>query len=237
MKWQLPPDMGMRILALVIAIALWFVAASDSNTRSTNMDERVVNAKVSLKGVGKGLIALTDPGTAQVRIRIPSGADVPDELTATLNMANMTAGEHSVRVDVAVPAKYSVLQVTPERITVRLDNEVTRAFAVELALIGFPPEESVSVLTPIPATVQVSGGESRINAVQRVLAMIPYSPALTGQSIPVMVRPMSAEGAEVTGVTVIPNQVEVTFSFGVERTTTDATDAPGEANANTNPLH
>ncbi|MGI6542361.1 MAG: YbbR-like domain-containing protein [Limnochordia bacterium] len=232
MKWQLPPDMGMRTLALVIAVALWFVAASDDNTRSTNLEERVVNARVSLKGVGEGLVALTDPGFAQVRIRIPSGADVPDELNATLDMTNLPAGEHNIRVDVAVPAKYGVVQINPERITVRLENEIAREYAVELALIGFPPGESVSVLTPEPATVRLIGGESRINAVRRVLAMIQYSPALSDQSVPVMLRPIDVEGTEITGVTVIPNQVKVIFSFGAVDTAvneTDTADAESEA--------
>lgn len=213
MKLRLSSDLGIRCLALVIAIALWFVAAGDMRNTSANLQERVLPATIRIVGVGAGLVPVTKPGNVEVRLRMPGGSDVPDQLDAYVDLAGRKTGEHRVPVHVTTSQLFTVVRINPDQVTVRLEREITRSFPVELAVIGLPAGTSISAHAPDPAVVALTGAESRVNQVARVIASVTYSP-FTAPAV-VTVRPVDSDGNEVPNVAIKPRQVKVTIDVPV----------------------
>lgn len=209
MSKQFPADLGMRLLALVVAVALWFVAAEDTGTRPIGLEERVIPLTVRVEGVGTGLVSVSGVTRVDVRLRVPSGVAGLDQVTAHVNLTGRRAGEHQVTVNVVAPPRFTVVSVTPDHVKVRLEREVTRTFPVELAVIGVPAGTTLFTQTPEPTNVTLTGAETRINQVSRVLAVVAYDPAavVTLASI----RPIDSKGADVTDLVARPQSVKVTF--------------------------
>jgi YbbR domain-containing protein len=200
--------MGMRMLALVIAVALWFVAASDTNTRTTStLEERVVPATVKQEGVSISLVPVTRLGDVEVRLRVPGGTNIPDRLDAYVDLTGRRAGEHRVPVHVNVPPRFSLISISPDTVTVRLERSTMRTLPVELAVVGLPPGVTLITGTPDPPTTVISGAETRVNRVARVLATVTYDPSVVTYTA--MLRPIDSAGLDVNELMLRPKQVKV----------------------------
>lgn len=204
---RLPDDLGMRLLALVIAVALWFVANGDTRSRRPEVEERVLAGTVRLENIERDLVAMGSVGSVEVRLRVPAGTVLPEQLTAQVDLRGRRAGEHRVPVVVNPPVRTNVVSVSPERVTVVLERRLTQNFAVEVAVLGLPVGVSVMVGQPDPAEVTLVGAESQIKKVSRVLALATFPAEET--EIEASVRAVDAAGVDVPGVVVTPREVTV----------------------------
>jgi YbbR domain-containing protein len=203
-------DIGIRLLALALAVALWFVASEDLRTEPVAMEERVLPATVRLVGVAKELIPFQDVPQVEVRLRGPSNVPVPEQLEAYIDMRGKRAGQYHLAVHVSVPSRFSVLAVKPEHIAVRLEPETTRRFSVVTALIGLPPGVEVVIGQPEPAEVTVSGAKSDIERVARVYAIATYD--TSEDSVLTEVRVVDGTDRDVADLTIEPTQVRVVMN-------------------------
>lgn len=207
MKANWKRDVGMRLLALALAVALWFVASEDLRTEPVTMEERVLPATVRLVGVGKELVPFQEVAQVEVRLRGPSNVPIPQDLEAYIDMRGKKAGQYRLAVHVSVPSRFSVLAVKPEHVAVRLEPKTTRHFPVTAAVVGLPAGIGVMVGQPEPAEVTVSGAKSDVERVARVYALIAYD--TPENPAPATVRVVDASGRDIADLIVEPAQVLV----------------------------
>ena len=162
---------GLRLLALVIAVALWFIISVEK--RETQR-QKGVEASVSYNPPS-GLVILNPVQTVTV---VLSG---PDRLVTSLNpfqvdvqvdlktaqpgtvTANLTA-EHVVR-----PQGLAVVSIKPSQLTLRLDREKTVRLPVLPQFVGEPAAGATrGEATVVPPQVQVIGPESMIDRVSHL---------------------------------------------------------------------
>jgi len=154
---------GLRLLALAIAIGLWFsVSFEDREVLS----ERVVEASVSYNRP-RGFVVLDPVRNIQVRLRgsskqvrqlNPYMVDVQVELSqAQEGIVNVNLGPESV----LMPEGLQVVSIEPNVIRVELEREITQRIPVVPELIGTPPP-GVKIEEPevFPNQVLVTGPES-----------------------------------------------------------------------------
>jgi YbbR domain-containing protein len=162
---------GLRLLALAIALGLWFVISVEK--RETQR-QKGVEASVSYNPPS-GLVILNPEQTVTV---VLSG---PDRLITMLNpfqvdvqvdlkmaqpgtvTANLTA-EQVVR-----PQGLKVVSIKPSQLTLRLDREKTARLPV-VPIFGGEPAAGAEMgeVVVIPAQVQVVGPESRVDHVDHL---------------------------------------------------------------------
>lgn len=162
---------GMRLMALAIAVALWFTLSWDRRERQS---ERVVEASVTYDTAEN--MTVLDPvrqidvrvrgGTQRVRTLNPAVVNVLVELDQT------EAGPADVAVapeNVYVPEGFEVVSLDPNTLHLTLDRVVDKRLPVEVDLAG-EPAAGATVGTPvaIPPAVTVRGPATRLENVRLV---------------------------------------------------------------------
>ncbi len=204
-----PSHLSLRLLALLLAICLWFLAAADQQVSWFDTEERVISLPVATEGAAADIVVTSVLSPVQVRLRTPKGADLGN-MKATADVTGMKAGEHRVLVSVTPPPRSTILEVVPPYAQIRLERSVNVRFTVEVAIVGLPSGQALEVQPPKPAFVTLSGAESRVAHVSRAVAEIVYRPA--NEEVAVEVRPVDAAGRDVPWIKVSPAKVNVAFT-------------------------
>lgn len=155
---------GLKIMAVLLATALWFTVAGEQNVeRTMRVPLELRNKPANLEIVGE------PPTTIDVRVLGSSallGRLDPGDVVAMLDLAAARPGSRlfHIRTDeVRVPYGVSVQQLTPATIALELENAARRLVPVQPAIEGEPaPGFVAGKVTADPAAVEVIGPESHI---------------------------------------------------------------------------
>jgi YbbR domain-containing protein len=149
-------NLGTKLLALAIAVLIWFVFSAQRRERSS---ERSYRLPLSVANVPAGaLIASPLPPAVEVRLRGPFTAlrqlD-PTKLEAVIDLTDAPHGEKIYRLlpeDVNVPEEVEVIAIAPSEVRIALDAAAERTFPIVARLTGQPANgatvESISVDPP-----------------------------------------------------------------------------------------
>jgi YbbR domain-containing protein len=174
---------GLRLLALGIAIGIWFNASLQDRLASS---ERLVEASVSYNHP-PGFIVINPMSTVNVRLSgskkairklVPQTVDVTVELSQRQEgMATINLGPESV----TAPEGLEVVSIEPHSIRVELAREITQRVPVVAKLTGEPAAGAVTGEPEIfPNQVLVTGPDSMVSRIDH-LSTIPIS--LDGRAI------------------------------------------------------
>jgi YbbR domain-containing protein len=225
------------VLAIVLAFGFW---AWVTNNNDPDRRQDFPNIPVTPINLPDGLAA-TSPNPSTVTVSIWGPRSVVNNRTlaagnfsATIDLKDVRPGVQQVPIHVQTTvnnlrkksADPSTVQVTIERST-----EKTLPVTVPTPT---QPGVTVNNAIPTPATVRVSGPESKVNAVTQTVAALDIGDRTTNfTSPPVDVKAVDASGREVTGVTISPPRVTVAVDLTDNRnerfvpiSTADVTGAP-----------
>jgi YbbR domain-containing protein len=174
---------GLRLLALGIAIGIWFNASLQDRLASS---ERLIEVSVSYNHP-RGFVVINPVGTVNVRLSgskkairklNPATVDVTVELSQRQEgMATINLGPASV----TAPEGLEVVSIEPASIHVELAREITQRVPVVAKLTGEPAAGAVAGEPEIfPNQVQVTGPDSMVTRIDH-LSTIPIS--LDGRAI------------------------------------------------------
>jgi YbbR domain-containing protein len=155
---------GLKIMAVLLATALWFTVAGEQNV------ERTMRVPLELRNMPANLEILGEaPTTIDVRLLGSSellGRLDPGDVVARLDLTSARTGSRlfHIRTDeVRVPYGVVVQQVTPATIPLELENSARRKIPVQPAIEGEPaPGFITGAITTTPETVEVVGPESHV---------------------------------------------------------------------------
>jgi YbbR domain-containing protein len=157
-------NIGLKIMALLLATALWFTVAGESEVeRSMRVPLEFRNRPTSLEIVGDA------PTTVDVRVVGSSallGRLEAGEVIAVLDLTGSGPGSRLFPMrpdDVRVPYGIEVLQVIPATIPLELEEALKRSLPIVPAVDGDPaPGFVTGRVTVEPATIEVIGAESHV---------------------------------------------------------------------------
>ena len=160
---------AMRVLALAIAVALWFFLSWE---KRENQSERVIQASVTYNTAEE--MTVLDP-VQQVDVRVRGDARRvrtlnPFLVNVLMEIKAREPGPVEVTLSpeqVFVPEGVRVVSVNPNTLQVTVDRVMTSRLAVQVDLVG-EPSAGASVGSPValPPAVEVRGPESRIRGVK-----------------------------------------------------------------------
>jgi len=162
---------GLRILALVGALAVWFAA---SFAKREHQSEKVVDAAVTYNAP-RGFVILDPVQSVKVRLRGPDRAIrslAPQIVDVVVSVDRAESGSVEVPISfdqILRPVGISVLAVEPNSLRLRLDRELVREIPVSPRLTG-EPAGGVVPLEPRsrPRTVRVAGPQSILSGLVAV---------------------------------------------------------------------
>ncbi|HSB01345.1 MAG TPA: CdaR family protein [Anaerolineales bacterium] len=203
------------LLALVLGVSVWVSAVSAADPNELRTYPRPIQIKVI--GKDPSLVLTSDtPSTMEVSLRAPHSVweiltTREDAVHATLDLTGLSAGEHTVRIQVSVAMRpYQIVLEDPSTVTVVLESLATRTLPISLSLSGQP---AAGYRTGEPSRdlndVTIAGPESLVQRATR--ARVPVS--LDGvresinESIPIQI--LDAQNKTLKGLTINPEAVRV----------------------------
>ena len=129
-------------------------------------------------------------------------------LTATADVADCTKGKNTVKIIISTPDGINIENVSQSTISVKVEGRVTKARNVEMIFSGYDGSsdsnaESVPwVLDFYPETVTVSGAESSVEKVKKVIGKIEPEKADFKKSkwVDIDLVPVDKKGHEIYGL-------------------------------------
>jgi YbbR domain-containing protein len=160
-------NLGLKVLALGLAILLWLTVAGE------HVVERSLRVPLEFRNVPEALeIVGNAPDTVDVRLR-GSSAQLsrmqPGEIVAVLDLEGARSGSrlfHLRADEVRAPFGIEVAQVIPSTLALDLEQSARRKVPVIAATEGDPaPGYVIGKVSADPATVEIVGPESRVKQI------------------------------------------------------------------------
>lgn len=171
MNGDRPQIWGLRLLAVGIAIALWFALSYENReTRSEKILEADItymrpDGTVILDPVQRAEVLLSGPQDAVSRV-------TPAAVTVEVDLREWQPGPANVNLaaeNVRLPPGLRVDRIRPNTLRLTLDREVTRLLPVEPQVVGEPAAGArVGDLAVVPPQVAVTGPESQVSTLDAV---------------------------------------------------------------------
>ena len=182
MKDKIKNNIGLKILAVVFAVFLWWAVLNiddplDSKKYSVNVN--VTNPEV-VTNAGKSYQIIED--TKEVTVTVKARRKVLDEIKktdiiATADFREMQDGSVPIRISInGYEGKYEDVSATPRNIIVNVENTQKKTFPITAVAIGSPRDGYVvGDMIVSPKTVDISGPESLIKKISKVVAKVDVS--------------------------------------------------------------
>ena len=156
---------GLRLLALAIAVGLWYSLSFEAREA---LADRLVEAPVSYNQP-HGLVILDPVPSVGVRVRGSSKVIRrlnPFQVNATVDVSKMQPGTYSVTLgpdNIQMPDGLEVLSIQPNVVRVALDRESNRYLPVAVKTEGKPASGfTLARTTAEPPEVLVTGPDSML---------------------------------------------------------------------------
>jgi len=196
-----------KLVALLLALCLWAYV-----TVSQRVGEKTFSTKIELPESPQGLAITSSPGTARVVLRgeLEALETAAAQVQARAHLLSSRPGRARARVDPIYPPEFTLVRITPAEIILHLERVIEKTLPVTLQLIGKPsPGYTLGKPKFTPARALVSGAESAVDKVNRLMVKIDPSYATLGQPQSELLLAVDAAGKEVAGLRVDPQTVIV----------------------------
>jgi YbbR domain-containing protein len=207
-------NLGLKIVALLIALMVWFVLSAERRER---ISERSYRIALSVVNIPSGtIIASPVPGAVDIRVRGPFTAlrqVDPEKLEAVIDLHGSSKGERMYRLapeDINITPDIEVIAISPGEVRIVLDSVTEKILPIVANVTGTPaPGFEVADVGVEPRTARVSGPSGALAKMSSVTTdPISVGDRASSFSLPATVL------ADVAGVRVREGQV-VTVSVRI----------------------
>ncbi len=164
-------DLDLKLLALAIAFALWWLVGRDP------IVETVEVAPVEFQHTPDNLL-MTSDSLFEVRVTVRGPERIvralkPAEITAMLDLSEVKPGERTFEIgprQIHVPRGMTVQQVVPSQIQIDFSPSETRTVEVRPRVIGtFVSGYVIRSVSTEPSTITIVGPQNRVNAIDTAI--------------------------------------------------------------------
>ena len=164
-------DLGLKLLALAIAFALWWIVGRDP------VVESIETAPIEFHHAPTGLLMASE-SAFEVRVTVSGPEHMvralqPSEVTAVLDLQGANPGERTFDLgprQIHVPRGITVEQVVPSQIHISFYASATRTVDVRPRVIGsFVSGYGITDVSADPATITIEGPQNRVDAIDTAI--------------------------------------------------------------------
>lgn len=176
LNWR---NYSLRLLALLLALALWLYVSNEQSP----LREKTLTIDLENSGPEQGLVISGGmPETVKVKVqgnRNQLANLVPDDFSAVVNIPAGRTGDFTIPVQVNVPTGLRLAQVTPDEVSISVDSVAEKQVAVAVSLRG-TPGQGYTALAPFyqPDTVVVKGPTRVLEGIKQATALIDIQGAM-----------------------------------------------------------
>jgi len=197
---MLRQNLGYKILALALAIFLWFyVTIQQRHVTET----QAFTVPVELRNLSSEYVASVSPAHVRLLLRgRPDALESPSPAPqAYVDLRKPRVGKHPVQVVYIVPADLRLVRIEPRQVQLIVEPIIHRTMRVEAHMVGAaPPGYLLGEPEITPAAVTISGTREAVSRVSYVVANADASYARLGTPQTNLLRPVDDAGEVVQGV-------------------------------------
>jgi diadenylate cyclase len=207
------------LLAVLLALATWMFVVQQTNPI---VEQRIDNIPLRVEGPGAALNLMAEV-PSQVAVLVKASDQVLPSLNsgsfqATIDLSDLEPGLHRLPVAVETEARpVQIVRVEPAELDVQLVEVTTRTVPVRVMTLGeevlSPALELRGMPRSNPPEVQITGAAPLISSVDHVRADVSIGDAASSIQRSRPVLPVDADGNPVTGLSIEPEQVQVTVEI------------------------
>ncbi len=205
-------NVGLMILALILAFFVWALASLQSDP----ILENTISAPVVVTGqppAGEILSANTLPNAVSVRIRAPQSVfeTLGNTVQVAVDLSKLGPGEHVVQLAPAINAQPSLLLSSrPNTATVVIENTARQTFSVKVSIAG-TPAIGYRTLSPIvtPMAAVITGTSQVVTQVATLEAIVNVDNVRSSAEQTVPLVALDAAGNPIGGLNISPKAVTV----------------------------
>ena len=202
------------LLALVLGISVWVSAVTGADPD----DVRINTIPLEVIGGDPSLVITSNiPENVSITLRAPQS--VWNQLTAqdnsiqaTLDLTDLDAGEHSVRIDFRVLERpYQIVLAEPKTVTVVLEPLSTRTLSIDPSISGLPAVGYQAGDANIePTEVSISGPESLVEQATRARVLINLDGIRETLDESRTIQIVNENNSVIRGLSVTPEEARIT---------------------------
>ena len=160
----------LKFLSIGLAFLLFAVS------RQPQRDVMVVGVPLEYINIPAGL-EITGNFPTTVNLRLRGAKDVVrnvtvNQLEVVADLSEKSVGERVIQLkasDVLRPEKVEVRRIDPPSIELKIEATIRKTISIEPQIAGVPNNNfELNKLTPIPATIEIEGPESKVNQVAKL---------------------------------------------------------------------
>jgi YbbR domain-containing protein len=166
-------NLGLKIVALAIALIVWFVFSAQRRERISERSYRIPLSVVNIPP--QMTIASPLPSGVDVRIRgpfTPLRQLDPSKIEAVIDLADAQRGEHIYRLapeDINVPQDVEVIAISPVEVRILLDATSDKAVPIAAHLVDAPADGyEVKDVQVEPRTARIMGPGATLAGISQV---------------------------------------------------------------------
>jgi YbbR domain-containing protein len=210
-----------KILALAVAVMLWGMVHLDTGTPSSTLtvsyDNKVIdNVAIQASGLDESKYVLSTMDTDHVRMEVRGQRSVltsffADSYKAKLNLSGLGAGTRTLALEPDLPNGVELVSMTPDRVTVTIEEKQTKSFNVSIVPKG-NPDTGLQLGKPVitPQTVKVTLPKSQLSTVTAVQGAVDTDGITEKfEQNRVKLKAYNQKGQELTGAVIEPSTVSV----------------------------
>lgn len=203
------------LTAFVLALAVWIIAV----TASDPSEQKVYPSPVPIEIIGQSAdLVITNqlPSSFLITLKAPASVwtsllDEKAPVRAIIDLSGLGEGQHTVPIQIEIGVRpIEVIKYNPRSVDILLEQLASNQFDITVSTFGNPaigyqmgtPQISASKAT-------VSGAASLVTQVTEVKAQLDLTDLKSDFSQEVTLQAFDQYGAEVKGVSISPEKVEV----------------------------
>lgn len=210
----LEKDIVVRILSVLLAVAIWFQVSAEQNRGETQSVDAI---PVQVVARDPSLLVTAPPQPWTVKVELQGSRRAlervgSEDINASVDLSDLAAGSSTVPVNVQVPAGVKLVRAFPDRMSITLEQAVSRDLPVDVQTTGTPPPD---VLLGQPRlerlTARVHGPQSVVARVASLVVRIGVGQLTQHLEMTAPLVPVDSQGNEVKvpGLRVEPSSVTV----------------------------
>lgn len=204
----LSSSMFLRIVALIIALILWFYISGDKGTemvRTIRCPVQYINApyQTSLKNTTSN-VDVQLSGERQILSRLDT-----EKVKCQVDLAGLDPGKYSILIRATVPRNVRLIDVIPSHARIEIARVLEKKFRVNLDILeGLPSGLFVDSVMIDPQEVKITGREDDISAIEKVYVSPTLEQLKTGGDINLKVK-IDPDEVAANELDISPSEVKV----------------------------
>ena len=204
----------LRVVALGIALLVWFYVAGDQGIEVG----KSLRVKVDYRNASPGFSVSHSASDALVRVsasrRLFEGLEL-GQLACVVDLKGLESGKYRLPLRVLLPPGVRLVAVVPDIVTVELVRLIEKVLPVRVAWKGeFPEGTLLDKLVLTPSEVTVRGPENVLQDIVEAVASVSPGQVLEGGEVAAEIRLKTAKGLGLpSGVDFYPKETRLQASM------------------------